>query len=328
MRILKNIDNQEKLPVFCQEGYLRSKSDNYGWFVEDNKILPFVIDKKLIFSRLIFTDKIYSKIIYSHKEEEEFLRKVICLARNLKIDFISKPQSNVFFRANILDMKNVASVKWGSYQKFVKNMSGDELINSFPSKTRNMVRKGKKENLSISPASIEELHIMLSNTFKRQKQEAFIPSLEFLRRLESNITGNFLLLKCEKGDEIQAVAGIPYDENVGYYLYGASVARPVAGAMNLLQFEVMKFLSDKGVEIYDFVGARLNTKKESKYYKIQKFKSSFNPELKEGYIFRVIYKPIKYKIFNFLVKVFYLLNGGKYQGDPIDQILNEGIDAK
>ena len=34
------------LPFFAQKKYLASKSENYGWFVSDNFILPFIIYKK------------------------------------------------------------------------------------------------------------------------------------------------------------------------------------------------------------------------------------------------------------------------------------------
>lgn len=325
MEVVKEIKNQETLPIFCRESFLRSRSDNYGWFTEGDKILPFIIDEKLFFKRLIFTNCIYSEHVISVQDEEVFLYKVIELAKSLKVDFISKPQSNVFFSCSL---NNIDNVKWGSYQKSIFGMNEDDLIQSFPSKTRNMVRKGIKENLTVLPATISELQDILSHTFKRQKQDALIPSLEYLTRLESNISSNFLLLKCVKDSEIQAVVGIPYDSEVGYYLYGGSIPRPATGAMNLLQFEAMKFLISKGVKSYDFVGARIVSSKESKYYGIQKFKRSFNPELKQGYVFRMIYNPVKFKLFEFMVSVFYFLKGGKYEGDPIDQILKEEKHAK
>ena len=43
------------LPFFAQKKYLSSKSKNYGWFISDDFILPFIIYKKNIFKRLVFT---------------------------------------------------------------------------------------------------------------------------------------------------------------------------------------------------------------------------------------------------------------------------------
>lgn len=35
------------LPFFAQKKYLSSKSKNYGWFISDDFILPFIIYKKI-----------------------------------------------------------------------------------------------------------------------------------------------------------------------------------------------------------------------------------------------------------------------------------------
>ena len=54
MKIIKKNININ-LPIFATENYLKSKSDDYGWFVTKEVILPFSIEKKLIFKRLIFS---------------------------------------------------------------------------------------------------------------------------------------------------------------------------------------------------------------------------------------------------------------------------------
>ena len=324
MKIVKELQNQEELPVFCRERFLKSRSNSYGWFYEDDKILPFIIDEKLIFKRLIFTNGIYSGKSYNLEEEKEFLNKAIILIRELKVDFISKPQANVFFNVS---PDSVIGVQWGSYQKRI-SFSEEELLKSLPSKTRNMVRRGKSERLIIEKGRVSELHMLLSKTFTRQKQHLLIPKIEYLKKLKNNLGENFLILKCVKEGEIEAIVGVPFDDNFGYYLYGGSISRPSPGAMNLLQFETMLYLKNANVDFYDFVGARISPSKESKYYRIQKFKESFNPKLEKGYVFKVIYNPIKYKLFNFLAAIVYRLKGGRYEGDPIDQIQKENKNVK
>lgn len=320
MEILRKLENQGELPVFCQQSFLESRSNNYGWFFEDDKILPFIIDERLIFKRLIFTNCIYSKREYNQEEEKKFLNNVILLAGSLKVDFISKPQANVFFK--VLPNDNVIGAEWGSYQKKI-DLSEKELLESLPSKTRNMVRRGKREGLIIEKGTVSELHMLLSKTFSRQKQDLLVPKIEYLQKLKKNLGKNFLILKCTNNARIEAIVGVPLDNNVGYYLYGGSISKPSPGAMNLLQFETMLHLRNVNVKIYDFVGARISPSKASKFYRIQKFKESFNPKLEKGFVFKVVFKPVKYKLFNFLAVVAYRLKRGKYEGDPIDQILKE-----
>ena len=319
MEILRSIDSKA-LPVFAKESFLKSKSNNYGWFKDNNMILPFIVDKKLIFKRLIFTTGIISEQVIKHEEEKQFLEAVINLCKGeLKVDFIAKSQANAIF--NVVPVDSI-SVEWGTYQKPI-NLSDDELMTSLKSKTRNMVRKAIKDGLIIEEATIDELYISLFETFKRQKEELLAPSKNYLQNLKQNLKDNFLILKCVKNQEIQCVVGIPFDEDIGYYLYGGTAMKPSPGAMNLLQFESMIFLKNKGVKLYDFVGARINVSKESKYYGIQRFKESFNTNLIKGYSFKVILNPLKYKLFNLVASLVYLFKGGQYKGDPIDQILKE-----
>ena len=319
MEILRDIDSRA-LPVFAKESFLESKSENYGWFKDKDMILPFIIDKRLIFSRLIFTNGIISKREITLNEEKYFLDTVVNLCRtNLRVDFIAKPQANAVFNSV---PSNSIFVEWGTYQKDI-NLSEDDLMMSLKSKTRNMVRKAIKDGLKVEKATIDELYNSLFETFKRQKQELLIPDKNYLLNLEDNLGSNFLTLKCVKNKKIQCVVGIPHDSNIGYYLYGGTLRRPSSGAMNFLQFKTMIFLKNKGIKIYDFVGARINVSKDSKYYGIQRFKESFNAELKKGYNFKVVLNPLKYKLFNLIVSLVYSLKGAKYKGDPIDQILKE-----
>ena len=43
------------LPIFGTKNFLSTKSKEYGWFKDDNFIMPFYIDRRFIFSKLVFT---------------------------------------------------------------------------------------------------------------------------------------------------------------------------------------------------------------------------------------------------------------------------------
>jgi lipid II:glycine glycyltransferase (peptidoglycan interpeptide bridge formation enzyme) len=80
-----------------------------------------------------------------------------------------------------------------------------------------------------------------------------------------------------------------------------------------MHFEIMKFLKEKGVEKYDFVGARLCYAKNSKYEGLQRFKSRFGSKLKRGYTFIVPIKKMKYYLFILMVKIYFKLKGSYFE---------------
>ena len=52
-RITSNSDSfEESLPAFGKASFLACKSDQYGWFTNGRLVLPFIIDRRLIFKRL------------------------------------------------------------------------------------------------------------------------------------------------------------------------------------------------------------------------------------------------------------------------------------
>ncbi|MEQ5791016.1 GNAT family N-acetyltransferase [Muricauda sp. NFXS6] len=320
IEILNKFDDTQ-LPVFAKKAFLESRSERYGWICSKKFTLPFIIDKRYIFSRLIFTTEIVSKDMKpTNQEEREFLNKTLKLIkRELNVDMVAKAQSNAVFKV-VPD--GSISVPWGTYTKDIQ-LSDEELMNSIKSKTRNMVRKAIKGDVKVVEASYEELWRIMKDTFERQGENLLAPSLDYIKNLKTRLKDNLLILKAVQNGKIQGVVGIPYDKDTGYYLFGGSTPKPYTGSLNFLHFEAMRILRDRGVEMYDFVGARINPPENSKYHNIQRFKTSFAPELKQGYAFKVVHRPFKYMLMNYGLRLSYLLKGRRYHGDPIDQILRQ-----
>ena len=102
------------LPFFAQKKYLSSKSKNYGWFISDDFILPFIIYKKNIFKRLVFTTGVIERKTSNIKEEKKFLNEVVKYVKIHKIcDFIHKPQPSAIFRTY---PDNCDAFRWGTYK--------------------------------------------------------------------------------------------------------------------------------------------------------------------------------------------------------------------
>ena len=306
-----------KLPIFAQEKYLKCKNENYGWFISENYVLPFVIDKKLIFKRLIFTyEYIPLTSNLSIEDRNFFLNDIVkYLSENKVCDFISMAQSYVVFDTY---PDKCDAVDWGSYYIELEK-SDEELMSSFHAKHRNVIKRAIKDGVFIEKT--DDYNAVFDNikeTLERQNS-IFYPSLSYLKSLSFNIPDNTGFFVAKKDGLIQGSAIIIFDKNCGYYMYGGSITKPSSGSLNFLHYEVFKYLRDSGVKYYDFVGARINVKEGSKFEGIQKFKSRFGAELKQGYGFRVIFNPIKFKLFNMSVKLYGKIKGFSYS-DKIDQI--------
>lgn len=74
------------------------------------------------------------------------------------------------------------------------------------------------------------------------------------------------------------------------------------GAAKFLNFEVMKYLKNKGVKKYDFVGVRLNNN-NPQLEGIFRFKKGFGGVLKEGYLWKIDILPMKAKAYYVIQKL-------------------------
>lgn len=305
------------LPILASENYLKNKSDRYGWICDDNYILPYFLDKRLIFTRMVFTyGLIAKKENLNIDDEKEFLDNMVDFVKKEKLcDFIYKAQSNVIF--NICP-KDSDCVPWGTYEVDL-SLNHEELLKSFHGKHRNVIKKAKNDGVKISVSNnIELIQKLIADTMSRQNVIHF-PSLEYLNKLQNNISENLLLLIAMKDGMLEGVAVFVYDNEKAYYMYGGSSRNPYSGSINLLHFEAMKIFQEKRVEKYDFVGARINFEKGSKYEGLDRFKSRFATILLQGYSFRTIINPLKFKMFNILSKIYLKIKGYNYV-DPIDSI--------
>ncbi len=309
-------DFSNLLPILGQQRYLKIKSSRYGWFVTDNYILPYFLDKRSIFTRLVFTTAaVARKSGLTIDDEKLFLDQVIDYVKHHKLcDFIYKAQSNVVFQAC---PKSSICVPWGTYEVAL-NKSAEALFNSFNGKSRNAIRKARKEKVTVHHTQdIDRVYANIKETLQRQASLHY-PSKAYLASL-LELRDNALFLIAQKENRIQGSLVLLYDAKRGYAMYAGSIATPQVGSLDLLHYEAMLFLQSKGVNIYDFVGTRLHIAKGSKQEGIDRFKRKFNPTLKEGIAFKTVINPLKYYLYLYLSKVYFALKGIHYN-DPISQI--------
>lgn len=304
--------------ILSSEKYLSVKSDNYGWFVDDKYYMPFFVSRKLIFKWIVITYPPTPLTSNASLEDEKLFLDSICLylKANKKVcDHITMPQTNVVLNVETTYGDNIP---WGSYIVDL-NKSDDELMMSFHSKHRNVIKKAVKDGVTVNlNANPKDVYQCIKDTLIRQ--HVHYPEITYYNALLEKLPNNVGFFTCNYKNEVEGCALVIYDKEHAYYMYGGSCPQPHTGSVNYLQYELMKYLRDKGIKEYDLVGARLVYEAGSKYEGIQRFKSRFASNLKKGYTFRYVVKPFKFWLFNKAVSIFCALKKIQYK-DTIDETL-------
>ncbi len=312
MRVIYQLnENYKHIDIFATEEFLKSRSSSYGWFVTEKFILPFIVDKKLFFRRIVFTTECIPLLEnVSHLDEKIFLDRVIekCKKENL-CDFIYKAQANALF--NICP-ENSECIEWGSYIVDIAS-SHENIFNNIHAKHRNRIRHAEKHGVIVQETdNIVQVYEIIKQTFTRQKKLLY-PSLAYLQKLKDNLQEHIVFFEVLKDNELQGVSVIIFDSQIAYCIYAGSIKKPFSGSLALMHYKAMMFFSSKKLKAYDFMGARIDVSKGSKFDGIQRFKKRFGAELKQGYAFQVIIKPLKFKFFNILVKIYFKVKGSEFE---------------
>lgn len=284
---------------------------DWGYFVENGSVLPFYIKKKYFFRYMLFTTGILGSI---PTNEKGFLNNVVdYIKQNFDIDFIGLDHVTALFNSY---PDNAKACLFGSYIIDLSQKEEDIIANMHP-KHRNVIKKAIKEEVQIS-CDIEnksECIKLIRDTLIRQGIPAF--KEELFHSFSNNLGKNIDFWLAKHLNEPHGAAIILWSDcGTAYYMFGGSCEHPNGGAMNLLHWEAIKKMQERKVRFYDFVGARIEPNKGSKYEGIQRFKSRFGGELKTAYIWKITFNSFKYSIFELLLRI---KSRGKYKGDIIDQ---------
>ncbi len=308
------------LPFFAKEDYLKCKSDFYGWIVDEKFILSFIIFKKFIFTRLVFTTQtIYRTNKTTKKEEKKFLNQAIALIEKEKLcDIIFKPQPSAVFRTY---PDECDAFRWGSYAIDITS-NRDEMIKKMRPNQRTYTRKAIKLGAKVENASIEEFFSLANDTLKRQKIELLLSKNEIELEYKKLYPKFLRLFKVSFKGTIQGVLFIFFDNENAFAKYAGSIPHPLKGSLKLLHLEAMLYLAkEHNIKTYDFIGAIPDVKNNTKEAGIQRFKKEFGSYQREGYQFSKIIVPWKYHLFTTLLKIMFKLKGIKYL-DPVKKYKN------
>jgi hypothetical protein len=308
------------LPFFAHKLYLSSKSENYGWFVSDDFILSFIIYKKYIFKRLVFSTEVIERKTSTIEKEKIFLNEIIKYVKTHKVcDFIHKPQPSAIFRTY---PDNCDSFRWGTYKIDIEE-NFENMLKKLCSSQRNYVRSAIKDDVKIiNTDNFDKIYTFCNETLSRQKIPLLISREEFQKQYDTFYPQNMLMFKALYKNELQGSLVVFFDNNLAFAEYAGSLLKPRHGSLKLLHLTAMQYLAkEHGITNYDFIGAIPDIKDGCKEAGIQKFKKEFGAELIEGYQFTAVINPIKYFFFDLCLKVSFMMKGIRYV-DPTQRYKN------
>lgn len=312
----------ERANVYYSKGYedIRKKHGECPVFFFDEDFLWVVfIKKQFIFKYALIPTEPVNIRGDSNGDLKKFLNAAnIVMNDKLKLHWSGPVQNQAIFKEkpNICD-----AIPFGNY---VVDLSLDEedLWSRLHSKHRNVIRKAEKDGLTLRTGNtiemLDEYLVIDEVTWARSNKKSNTKgaALELVQHCQENIS----IYIVDKLGVNQGGAIFFYNKKMSYYLYGASIDKPSAGAMNFLHWNAMLNMKEKGVKKYSFVGCRINEDQDSKYHTIQRFKERFGGELIEGYMFRCIYNRCMYMLYK-LLKNIKSLNKINAPLDIIDQEL-------
>jgi lipid II:glycine glycyltransferase (peptidoglycan interpeptide bridge formation enzyme) len=305
------------LPIVGTAPYLRAKAPRYGWFRGGDLVLPFLVERRALFHRLVFTHQtICLSGSCEQADEREFLDQVVQAARKLGVDFIYQPQATAVFS---VVPQGAVYAPFGTYVVDLQ-LPVDQLWANVHGKHRNVIKKAKEAGVEITegPHNLPICHELIQSTMKRN--EKLSVSLGELERFRENLGENASFYVAKKDNVPQGAAVIVW--NAGHtadYLHGGTSESPFGGGMNLLHWTAMTDMKARGVRYYDFVGARVSPPSGSKLETIQRFKVRFGATMRQGYLWKYPLKPLRYSAYRLFARANALMHGATYQGDIIDE---------
>ena len=304
------IDWNPNLSIYASDNFLRTVGDEYGWLggTDDSGklrcILPYTIIRKAMVRMVRFRiETILLDEAFGVAEEKSFLDSAAEYFRSIRADIIIPATTNSIFRTY---PTGAVAAPYGTL--IIDLEKPDEILwDNVHSKHRNVIRNATKKGVQIrSGAAYSEIaYKLIMDTFGRSKLP-FMRQAAFMKMITA--LGPYVrIFIAEYQGKLQGCAVIPFSNHSAYYVYGGSIPMPLTGAMNLLQWEAIRYFRELGIKHYDFCGVRLDPDKGSKQAGLMMFKDRFGPRLVRGYIWKFSLSSLKSGIYSLAIK---LLRGG------------------
>lgn len=322
-----------EFPIFATQIYadflLKTKGYHTLWFVYHNNIesqyiIPFSTLKRAIFIKGTFLTSTL-KIGNPDLGEQEFLEIVVdCIKKGKICDWIQQSPNHAIFNQY---PKSAIFCPFGTYKlDLQKYSSADELFLVLKNESRHDILKAKRDGIEIKRGAsvIADSFNLIRGTLSNANM--FYPSFADLKNEIELLNGNIHIYVAYYNGQPQATTIFYSTIFCMYAIYAGSKAQALRGANSFLYWQAITEAKSRNVRYVDFVGARINPPKNSKFYRIQRFKAQFNGELQLGYLWKMTISPYKYRAYRFINRLICFLKRREVKGDIIDQEINRLTD--
>jgi len=314
------------IPIFATKEYgnLLKEMNNsvVSWFsanIENNLyVIPFSVIKKGPFRKGTFLTAVISRTEDDEQMEKFFLNQVVDFIRKRKMcDWIQQGPNWAIFN-NYPD--GAIFAPFGTYRISLEDKTEEDLLANLYTKVRQRIRKLYRDD-TVEVRSIfdsEDDSIKLINdTLEASNVDTF--DLEKLDLIKKYLGDNILGCTSYHNGIPQSSFIYFFNSYSSYGIYAGSKYKAVQGSTEILNWETIKECKKRDLKYFDCVGARINPDKDTKLFRIQRGKEHLGAEMKQGYMFKMVFNGFKYSIYENYVKMMNFLNGKKHKGDIIDQ---------
>lgn len=313
----------------CSVAYLRflSEHDNSDIFVAFDHDAGLFLPVRVRRVRCFRLGQVLARVVGTGDPdtEQRFLEGLISTLRRERIcDRLILPPTWCVFRAV---PRGSRWCPFGSYILTLSGRSEDELFSQMHRDHRHKIRAAIRRGAEVcfGKEQFDVFFQLHSNTMA--KSGIHHDTKEYLRHKYECLekAGQVVCAAVYGGDAPMGALMVPYTSHSGSYLYGGSAEHvSPSGAIKLLHWEVMRWLRERGVGQYDFVGARLSDVSGSKLEYLQRFKSRFGGRLERGFLWKADVRPLRSSLFDFAVNVNRTIKRqSRGSGDLIEQELRK-----
>lgn len=295
-----DINWHQGLPIFASEPFLKAVGDEYGWLGGfDNTgnlrcILPYTIIRKAIFRMARFRVETIPMVEDIDVQEEKlFLNSAIEYLRSIGADMVIPATTNTIFRTHP-DGADVAP--YGTYVIDL-NQPEDILWRNIDRITRQNINTAIKKGVNIRTGSehLDATYMLVRDTFRRSR----LPFMNYksFKRFVLGLGDHGKIMIAEYQGVAQSYVFFAFSNYCAYAIYAGNVSNQHQGANKLLYWEAICAFKKLGIQRYDFVGARIDPEKGSKEWALNSFKKHFGAKLRQGYIWKYSFNPLKYRLY-------------------------------
>ena len=288
------IDWTPNLPIFAKGEFLKAVGDEYGWLGgfdhsgTQRCILPYTIVHKAGLRLVRFrVETIPCGPGLDAAEEKSFLNSVVEHFREAGADVIIPASNNTLFRTYPDGAK---AAPYGSYVIDLRQPE-EMLWKNIERKTRESITKARKDGVSVREGIefLDPAYDLIRETFRRSKL-AFMERDAF-RELVIALGEHGKLMMAEYQGVAQNYSLYAWSAPCAYAIYSGNTHRQHKGAYKLVQWEAIRFFRNLGILKFDFYGARINPRKDSKQESINLTKERFGATLARGYMWKHPLRP-------------------------------------